>query len=102
MSKAYMIAFVEVKDFEAFKQNYIIPSGPLVAKHGGTLLAASPQVVVKEEPIPPGFGILVEFPSMENLEAFYTDPDYAPLIEFRKTQGASSLAYLPQGGPPSP
>lgn len=97
MSKAYLVAFVKISDFDAFAQTYIGPSAPLLAKHGAKLIAASNEVVVKEETVPEGWGILIEFPSMEAAEAFYADPDYAPLIDTRRAQGGSALALFAQG-----
>jgi uncharacterized protein (DUF1330 family) len=97
MAKAYMIAFVKIDDFDAFGKNYIGPSTPILEKHGGKLIAASNEVIVKEESVPPGWGILIEFPSMEAAEAFYTDPDYQPLIDVRRAQGGSALAIFAQG-----
>ena len=97
MSKGYIVAFVEVADFPSFQKGYIEPAGVIMAKYGGKVIAASNEVVNKEQSFPPGFGIILEFPSMEQLEAFYADPDYEPLIKLRRDQGASTLAFLPQG-----
>lgn len=97
MNRAYVIAFVEVANFASFEKEYIRPAGIIMAKYGGKVIAASNDVVNKEESFPPGFGIILEFPNMSQLESFYEDPDYLPLIELRRAQGASTLAFLPQG-----
>ena len=100
MGKAYMLAFVEVSDFEKFKKDYIIPSVPITFRHGGKLLAASDEVTVREGSIPPGWAIILEFPSMKHAEAFYEDPEYANLIKVRENMGTSSLGYFSQGQAP--
>ena len=79
MTKAYINAFIEVPDFNAFYTNYIMPSAPILARHGGVILAASNEVTNKEEPLPSGFAVILEFPSIEDLEAFYVDPEYQRL-----------------------
>ena len=45
--------------------------------------------------MPKGFAVLLEFPSMDALQAFYVDPKYVPLIEVRRAQGASALVSFP-------
>lgn len=54
-------------------------------------------LIVKEGNIPPGFGVILEFPNMDNLNAFYSDPEYVPLIAVREFFGGSSLATVSQG-----
>jgi uncharacterized protein (DUF1330 family) len=99
MSKAYMIAFVDIADFETLKNSYIIPSVPITFRHGGKVLAASDpdDVVTREGAVPRGWTIVVEFPSLKHAESFYEDPEYASLIKVRESLGTSNLAYFPQG-----
>jgi len=103
MSKAYLIAFVDIDDFETLKKDYIVPSVSITFAHKGKLLAASNpnEVVVKEGNLPAGWTILLEFPSMHYAEAFYSDPKYINLIKIRESLGTSSLAYFPQGSAPN-
>ncbi|NOR61401.1 MAG: DUF1330 domain-containing protein [Rhodobacteraceae bacterium] len=95
MPKAYINAFIETPDFPAFYANYIAPSAPILERHGGVILAATNEVDVKEDPMPKGFAVLFEFPSKDALQAFYVDPEYVPLIEVRRAQGASALVSFP-------
>ncbi len=95
MPKAYINAFVEIPDFDAFYGNYIMPAAPILERHGGVILAATNEVETKEEPMPDGYAVLLEFPSMEDLQAFYVDPEYAPLIKVRRGQGTSALVSFP-------
>lgn len=52
---------------------------PLVRKHGGELLCRS-QLVRRYEGrrTAPDFVVVLRFPSMDAIEAFMADPDYAP------------------------
>ncbi len=96
-NKAYLVAFVKISDFERFKNEYIIPSDIPLKRHGGKIMVASDDVTVREGNIPPGFGVILEFPSMDHLNAFYSDPEYVPLIAVRESFGGSSLATVSQG-----
>lgn len=95
MTKAYINAYVEVPDFDAFYVNYILPSAPLLERHSGSILAATNEIDTKEQPMPIGYAVILEFASMEHLEAFYADPDYQPLKKLRRAQGASALVSFP-------
>jgi len=96
-----MIAFVEVSDFEKFKAEYILPSVPITFRYGGKLLAATDEIHVREGSLPPGWNILLEFPSLDHAQRFYEDAEYAKLIKVREEQGASSVGYFSQGQAPS-
>jgi uncharacterized protein (DUF1330 family) len=69
-----------------------VPS--LVAKHGGRYLAATAIIdrMEGDGPKPSGISIL-EWPSKEAAEAFFTDPDYAPYLQARLA-GSTGVNYL--------
>jgi uncharacterized protein (DUF1330 family) len=96
-NKAYIVAFIQISDFARFKNEYIIPSDIPLKRHGGKIMVASNDVIVREGNIPSGFGVILEFSNMENLNAFYSDPEYVPLIAVRESFGGSSLATVSQG-----
>ncbi len=60
---------------------YIEAVGPLVAKHGGKYLARTASSErVQGTGSNPALWAIIEFPSKEALDAWYSDPDYqAPL-----------------------
>lgn len=58
---------------------YLEAVGPLIAKHGGKFLArtASHERIEGTGPNPT-FQAIIEWPSQEAAEAFYSDPAYEP------------------------
>ena len=82
----------------------------LVHKHGGKYLSRSGNVKTLEgSPLDSTFIALLEFPSAEAVQAFATDPKYAPYAAARQagsesrlqliddTDVAGTIPYLPKG-----
>jgi predicted ester cyclase/uncharacterized protein (DUF1330 family) len=85
--RAYSITEVEVLDDEA-AQRYAELTGPAVAKYGGRFLAVGADPIVVEGEAPEQQSIVViEWPSLAQLEAWYAGPEYAPA----RTIAASAL-----------
>lgn len=83
---AYAVVLVnDVRDPEPLGR-YREAVAPLVARHGGTYLAADLTPTAVEGPCPLGV-VLIEFPSSERLRAFYDADDYAPLKAVRTQSG---------------
>ena len=83
---AYIYADVEVTDpaaYETYRQQ--VPA--LIAAHGGRYLVRGAAVEVLEGERAPRRQVMLEFPDMAHLKAFYTSPQYKTLIAIR--QGAS-------------
>jgi uncharacterized protein (DUF1330 family) len=59
----------------------------LIAAHGGRYLVRGGAVEVLEGDRQPRRQVILEFPDMAHLKAFYTSPQYRTLIAIR--QGAS-------------
>ena len=105
----YMIADIKVTDDEWLPE-YAASVHELVHKHGGKYLARSGNVTTLEgKPLDANFVALLEFPSAEAVQAFATDPNYAPFAAARRrgsesrlqlidnTDLAGTIAYLPKG-----
>ena len=105
----YVIADIKVTDDE-WVPEYAARVHNLVHKHGGKYLARSANVRTLEgEPLDTSLIALLEFPAAEAVEAFVTDPQYAPFAEARRrgsesrlqliddTDLAGTIAYLPKG-----
>jgi len=106
---AYLIADVKVTD-DSWLPDYTANVHDIVAKHGGKYLSRSANITTIE-----GDGLdttvigLLQFPSMEALQAFVADPEYAPYAEARQkgsvsrfhviddTDVAGAIPYLPKG-----
>ena len=71
---------------------YLAAVGPLVAKHGGKYLARTADHERIEGTGPnPGLQVIVEWPSKEAAEAFYSDPAYQPHLQARLAGSESHL-----------
>jgi uncharacterized protein (DUF1330 family) len=72
----------------AWVKEYLPRTGVLIAKHGGKALIggnSTPRVLALEGAEKPPLGVVIlEFPSLEQAQAWHDDPDYAPLKELRQ------------------
>jgi uncharacterized protein (DUF1330 family) len=90
---AYLIADVEVTDpkgYEEYRQR--VPA--LIAAHGGRYLARGGAVEVLEGDWMPRRTVILEFPSRDDLLAFYRDAEYQPLIKIRQAASHSRLVMI--------
>ena len=88
---AYIVADIEITDpaaYETYRQQ--VPA--LIAAHGGRYLVRGGAVLVLEGSRVPGRQVILEFPDMAHLRAFYSSPQYKTLIAIR--QGASHGSLL--------
>jgi uncharacterized protein (DUF1330 family) len=88
---AYLYANVEVTDPAAY-ETYRARVPALIAAHGGRYLVRGGAVEVLEGLAAPQRQVILEFPDMARLKAFYTAPEYQELIAIR--QGASRGTLL--------
>lgn len=105
----YVIADVEVTD-DSWVPDYAANVHDIVAKHGGKYLSRSGNITTVEGEGPNSTLVaLIEFPSMDAVQAFASDPEYAPYGSARQagsnsilrviddTDLAGSIPYLPKG-----
>jgi uncharacterized protein (DUF1330 family) len=105
----YLIADIKVTD-DRWLPEYAASVHELVHKHGGKYLARSGNVKKLEgEPLDTTMIALLQFPSAEAVQAFATDPEYAPFAAARQrgsesrfqlidnTDLAGTIPYLPKG-----
>lgn len=78
---ALMVAFVRVHDLEAYNREYLSSAHPLIAKYGGKALAVSENVKHIQGSLPEGKFVILEFPSMEQAEAYYYSAEHQTLME---------------------
>src|SRR5262245_48324766 len=65
-------------------QDYVAAVGPLLKKHGGKVLARSASHKRFEGAgANPAVMVIVEWPSLEAADAFYSDPAYQPHLKAR-------------------
>lgn len=90
---AYLHAQLTITD-PALYRRYAEAITPLVAAFGGRVLARGGAVQVREGPVPERFNVLVEFPSMAALQAFYEAPEYQPMIQMRQQSAQGTLVFI--------
>ena len=58
----------------------------MIEKHGGRYITkGSAHKLLEVSRRPPDRVVIIEFPSMESLNAWYTSPEYQPLIALRQS-----------------
>jgi uncharacterized protein (DUF1330 family) len=106
---AYLIADVKITD-DSWVPNYAAVVHDIAAKHGGKYLSRSGNIkTIEGEGLDNTLIALIQFPSVEALQAFVDDPEYAPYAEARQkgsvsnfhviddTDIAGTIPYLPKG-----
>lgn len=96
---AYLLAEIEVTDpdgFEAYRRE--VPA--VIARFGGRYLARGGPARMLEGPRAARRTVLLEFPDMAALEAFYGGPEYRPLLQLRQ-RSADSEVLIFEGVPPA-
>ena len=87
---AYLIADIDVTDPEAYTE-YRRTVGSSIAAFNGRFLARGGATVTLEGNWKPKRLVIVEFPSMDRLQAWYDSPEYAPALALRQRASVSSL-----------
>jgi len=87
---AYVIANIQVTDPKAYEE-YRSRVPPIIAAHGGRYLVRGGRVEPLEGDAPPERVVVLEFPDMAQLMAFYRSAEYRPLIAIRQRSSRSRL-----------
>lgn len=82
---AYLIVEHTITDPVKFDE-YRTKVGPLIAKHGGRYLTkGGSHRLLEVDRRPPDRVVIIEFPDMAALDAWYASPEYQPLIALRQS-----------------
>lgn len=102
--KSYLIARLDVQDFEGFKKGYGDKLGPIFQRAGGRILVASKTVDLREGDWKANWTVVIEFPSHEAAAGFYNSTEYQSLIPVRKSVTRSGTIVFAEGFsmPPAP
>lgn len=92
---AYLLAQVEVRDMQQYRQ-YTQRTPALIAQYGGRFLVRGGEVVTLEGAESHRRIVLIEFPSLAQVRAFYDSPAYQAAKELRL--GASEASFLALAG----
>ena len=98
---AYVISEVEMLD-ETQGRRYRELAAGSIARHGGRYLVRGAAPVVAEGDWPPGCRVvIVEFPTIKRLQAWYASADYAEALAVRQTALDRRLLFV-DGAPTAP
>lgn len=87
---AYMIADNEILDPERFAE-YREQVLPTVEQHGGRFIARAGPTEALEGAWRPNRVVVIEFPDMAALKAWYHSPEYQRLVPLRQAAARGSL-----------
>jgi uncharacterized protein (DUF1330 family) len=87
---AYLIADLEVTDPDVY-EDYRSRVPAIIATYGGRYLVRGGRVERLEGDANPQRVVVLEFPSMARLRAFYDSPQYRELIAIRQRSARSNL-----------
>ncbi|MEJ2099238.1 MAG: DUF1330 domain-containing protein [Desulfobacterales bacterium] len=88
---AYMIARVNVTDWDKYKQYMKVTPG-IISKYGGKFIVRGGQIVTLEGPEEKWRIVIAEFPDLEKAKEFYYSPDYADAKKIR--EGAALAQFV--------
>ncbi|MEP7297431.1 MAG: DUF1330 domain-containing protein [Burkholderiales bacterium] len=90
---AYIHASIEVTD-PALYETYRRDAPGVIAAHGGRYLVRGGAVTALEGDAAPTRQVILEFPDMAHLKAFYTSPEYQRLIAIRQRASTGTLVAI--------
>ncbi len=91
----YLMALIKLKDSSCTPLGQEVAD--LALEHGGRYLARDTRPrQIEGSGEPPDEAVIVEFPSADQAQAFYEDPQYQPFLEARKA-GADTTLVLVEG-----
>lgn len=90
---AYIHASVEVTD-PVLYETYRAQAPAVIAAFGGRYLVRGGAVTALEGAAPTTRQVILEFPDMARLQAFYNSPQYRELVAIRLKAGRSTLVAI--------
>ena len=96
---AYVMAELQVKDVETFKQYLAALPGTLAPYKVRTLARSNPVALDASTP-PAGSFVILAFNSMDDVKAWWNSPAYQAIIPLRE-KSSTTRAYAVQGVPSS-
>lgn len=95
---AYAVAEVQVTDSEAYKQ-YAPKASQIVAQYGGKYLVRGGKTESLEGAEPAGRVVILQFPSMADLQKFWNSPEYREVAPIRR-KASKSRVFTVEGVAP--
>lgn len=95
---AYLYGDIETTDPDLY-ETYRLQVPAIIAAHGGRYLVRGGAPELLEGEGEPRRQVLLEFPTMAKLRAFYDGPDYAPLKALRQRASLGRLVAIEGAAP---
>ena len=89
--KGYVIAQVDVTNPQQYGE-YAKLSPDIIAKHGGRFLARAGRTVTLEGTPARSRVVIIEYPSFERAQAFFSSPEYQKTKKLR--EGAANAQFI--------
>jgi len=90
---AYVIADTQISDHETYAE-YKRQVAPQIARFGGRFLVRGGNQLVLEGSWRPHRLVVIEFPTMEAITAWYNSAEYAPLLALRQPAAIDHLVAV--------
>ena len=90
---AFVIVDVDVHDPDTYDR-YKAGVPALIRRHGGKYLVRGGSFTVLEGSWQPSRLVIFEFPDREAVQAFYDDPEYAPLRGLRESAARTNIVVV--------
>ena len=98
MAKAYPMADVLPSDVDAYEASgYREAAARTAAAYGGTYKARGGEMTVLEGDWDPERMVIIEFPSMDSLLAWYRSPEYQEFVPIRQRLAPGSKLVALEG-----
>ncbi|MFC7097940.1 DUF1330 domain-containing protein [Halobaculum marinum] len=92
---AYVIAAVEVDDWDAYRNDYLPTTLERIEANGGEMLVGTDEVERLEGEWPANWTVVIEFPSAEHAHDFFDDEEYAEVVGVRHEAADSTIVLAP-------
>jgi uncharacterized protein (DUF1330 family) len=93
---AYITAFVEVSDPEAYR-TYSSQVLPIVQRFGGRFLARGGTLEILEGGLTSKRAVIIEFPTLAKAREFYFSPEYQEILPIRQKNARTDLLAILEG-----
>ena len=90
---AYLIAHVEVRDPDRYRE-YTLHTPRVIAAFGGRMIVRNGERRVLEGPPDPRRVIVVEFPTLDDVVRFHASPEYSVLRRMREAAGTAQIIAI--------
>lgn len=90
---AYLVIEVTPTDADVFAQ-YEVGALAVATRHGAVPLARDTDALLIEREDQPGIALLLQFPDKQAVQAYFDDPEYAPLRRLRQSASRASAIAI--------